>query len=60
LEDDAGKAYLVVVVDALRLLEAEPEDSFAVVVDSFAGAARQWAEPVTDGEPWDRPAVNLR
>jgi RNAse (barnase) inhibitor barstar len=50
-------AYLLVVVDAMRLLEGEPDDSFEIFVDVLVEAARQWAEPVTEGEAWDRPAV---
>jgi len=50
-------AYLLVVVDALRLLDDEPEDRFEMFVDVMVRAAKQWATPVAVGEVWDRPAV---
>jgi hypothetical protein len=39
----------------MRLLEGEPDDFFAIFVEVLVEAARQWAEPVTEGEALDRP-----
>jgi RNAse (barnase) inhibitor barstar len=51
-----GAAYAIVVEHAERLLDEEPGQlpQFLDLVDHVAA---EWAEPVAQGEPWDRPAV---
>lgn len=48
--------FVLVIVDAGRVLEAEP-DLLRVFVDSLVRAADEWSRPVAEGEWWHRPAV---
>jgi len=52
-----GQAYLVVVVDAVNLLEHDSDDRFAMFVETLDSAAQTWAAPIELGEWWDRPAI---
>lgn len=52
-----GEAYVVVVVDAINVLDQEPGESFATFAETLSAAARKWATPVELGEAWDRPAI---
>src|SRR4051812_28625523 len=52
-----AEAYMVVVVDAVNVLDQEPPDRFAMFVETWTTAARAWATPVELGEAWDHPAI---
>jgi RNAse (barnase) inhibitor barstar len=52
-----GEAYLLVMVDAVKVLDQEPPESFAMFVETLTAAAREWATPAESGEAWDRPAI---
>lgn len=51
-----GAAYAIVVGHATRLLDEEP-GQLPQFLDLVGHVAAEWAEPVAQGEPWDRPAV---
>lgn len=51
-----AEAYVVVVADAIRLLEHDSDDRFAMLVETFSEAGPEWATPIERGEWWDRPA----
>lgn len=39
------------------MLAVEPAEALHALVSAFTNAARAYAEPVDEGEWWDRPAV---
>lgn len=49
-------AYVVLMQDADQVL-ADDEDQFPTLIELLGRVAAEWAEPVTLGEAWDRPAV---
>ncbi|HWZ59709.1 MAG TPA: barstar family protein [Gemmatimonadaceae bacterium] len=49
--------YVLVIQDAAHVLSTPAsEPAFAAWIELLANARRTWTTPVTDGEPWDRPA----
>jgi hypothetical protein len=54
-----GRSYVFVITDADQVLAEEPQVRFDLLLDVIGRAATTWAEPVTAGETWDRPAVPL-
>lgn len=52
-----GLAYVVVIDRASQLLVAEPSVETVRFVQLVQRVASQWAQPVSVGEDWDRPAI---
>jgi len=52
-----GLAYTVVIDGAHEVLVDEPPEQLNLFVQLIDRVAASWAEPVTLGEDWDRPAV---
>jgi RNAse (barnase) inhibitor barstar len=52
-----AEAYMIVVVDAVNVLDQEPPECFAMFVETLTTAAREWATPVELGEAWDHRAI---
>ena len=52
-----GFAYAVVIDGANEVLLDEPADQLNLFVQLIDRVAANWAEPVTLGEDWDRPAI---
>jgi hypothetical protein len=52
-----GDAYVLIVADAVRVLDEEPPERFEMFLDVLLTAAKRWASPVEVGESWDRPSV---
>jgi RNAse (barnase) inhibitor barstar len=49
--------YVFVVQDAAHVLSTEPSQAaFGTWVEILTNAHHVWTTPVTDGQPWDRPA----
>jgi RNAse (barnase) inhibitor barstar len=49
--------YVVVVRDAAHVLSTDAAlPAFGSWIEILARARQTWATPVTDGQPWDRPA----
>jgi RNAse (barnase) inhibitor barstar len=49
--------YVLVIYRSLHMLADAMPDERKSLIRVLYGAQRQWAEPVEQGEPWDRPAV---
>jgi hypothetical protein len=51
-----GSSYVVTLRNPGRLLESAPRER-PLFVKVITKVALEWAEPVNDGEEWDRPSV---
>jgi RNAse (barnase) inhibitor barstar len=50
-----GRAYLLLVSDALAVLSEERPEAFATLVAVLQRAGEEWAHRKLEGNPWDRP-----
>jgi RNAse (barnase) inhibitor barstar len=51
-----GVAFLVVIFGGDRLLNEASQDALSGFLDTLVVVSKEWATPVSLGEPWDRPA----
>jgi len=49
--------YLFIVTDPGRVLQRIADDGLSWLVGSLGRAAAVWSRPVSEGQPWDRPAI---
>ena len=52
-----AKAYVLVIVDADQVLVDTPESQFKILYKTLTTVSQEWAEPISLGEWWDRPAI---
>lgn len=52
-----GKGIVIAITHASEVLSKEPCADLETLVESFNRAAGVYAQPVTDGEWWHRPAI---
>ncbi len=52
-----GERYVLVITSALEVLGDEADELLSLFHDVLVRAATTWAQPVTLGESWDRPAI---
>lgn len=53
----AATRRVLIIVGAEEVLADEPRVEFDVLRDVLVRAGEKWANPVSKGEAWDRPAV---
>ncbi len=50
-------AFVVCIAHASEALKNAGSDALAGLLDTFKRVADELAEPITEGQPWDRPAI---
>lgn len=53
----ARSGYVIMVADPGAVLADTQEDALEWLVGSLRRASKEWASPIDQGEPWDRPPV---
>lgn len=48
---------VLIITDSVRVLSGEDVDSLCHLKGILTNAAREWAKPIQEREPWDRPVV---
>ena len=51
----SATGYVLLVCKAEKVLRTEPAETFDGFLSVLNSAGREWAQPVQDGEVWDRP-----
>jgi len=52
-----GSGYVVLIAEPDKMLIDSPDADFEWLVISLSRAAREYGHPISQGEPWDRPAI---
>jgi Barstar (barnase inhibitor) len=52
-----GEWYVIVIVRAGEMLAEESKEMLGLLWEVFSRAGTTWAEPVAQGQSWDRPAI---
>jgi len=48
--------YIIAIIESQEVLANEQDGELDLFLDSLRRICQHWSKPVTDGQPWDRPA----